>query len=88
MPEETETTFLSRSASLMQQHKGKALVTGGTGLSAAAVIFFYSMFATKTEMLHLQQSLDNEISARVELETELDAARQMIARLDERTKKP
>ena len=90
MPEQP-TSFITRSAGLAQRHKGKALATGGTGLSAAAVIWIYSMFATKPELARVEaRSLNDNAELVVsigELEQQLDSAKQMIARLDERTKK-
>ena len=92
MPEETQTSFVSRSASLVQQHKRKALVTGGTGLSAAAVIWMYSTFPTKPEVARVEARALNDNAELVvqigELEHDLDKAKQDLARLDERTRKP
>ncbi len=41
------TEFIARS---VKKNVGKTLAAGGTGLSAAAVIFIYTQFATKAEL--------------------------------------
>jgi hypothetical protein len=55
MAEDQEnTTFLQRAGGRLR--KNKALATTSTGLSAAALIYLHGMFATKSELLKVQQA--------------------------------
>ena len=64
------TTFFQRAGGKLQKHK--ALVTSGTGLSAAALIYLHGVFATKTEVLKLQQAQATQWQQISELKTQVD----------------
>lgn len=70
MADQENTTFFQRAGGKLQKHK--ALVTSGTGLSAAALIYLHGVFATKTEVLKLQQSQATQWQQISDLKAQVD----------------
>lgn len=73
MPSESDTTFLERAK---QAGSGiatkRTVIAGGTGLSAAAVIFLYATFATKSDLERHRQSQTTQWNQISQLKTEVN----------------
>lgn len=70
MADEGETTFLQRTGDKLKNKK--LLVGGGTGLSAAAVIFLYATFATKGDLEKARLAQATQWQQISQLRTELN----------------
>lgn len=68
-----DTTFIQKAKSAAASPiKARTVVASGTGLSAAAVIFIYATFATKSDLERMRQSQTTQWQRITQMQSEIN----------------